>query len=184
MPGKMRIEGRRVMYHEDVLSGFFAEYTKESPQFASWVLNRTKFGAFSGSARLMHWEQMALRPRKFWWKDWWCNFPGQIRQGGQIDIFMVFELPDKKKRFSLHFENKKANGTFEPGQVVGYELRAKHMANKPEYLDYNDFETLLIAPLAFQNGPHGIGCDQFTCIPYEDISDFVPQFRKYLDWLK
>lgn len=162
---------------EDELSGVFAESVKKSPQFCSWVLNRTKFGKLSDSVHLLHEEQLSIRPRNFWWKDWWCNFPGQTKKGGQIDIFMVFaEIRDDRRRFSLHVENKKANGKFLDGQAKGYSLRARHMANKPEYLNYQDYETMLIAPLAFRKR-YGAECDLFDRkIPYEDIAKFIPEF--------
>jgi hypothetical protein len=83
-----------------------------------------------------------------------------MKKGGEIDIFMVFELLSDNRRFALHFENKTANGKFEYGQPEGYSIRAQHMANKPRYLNYQDYETILIAPIAFR-GRYRAMCDLF-----------------------
>src|SRR4030088_2688794 len=109
---------------EDELCLAFSERAKESREFFAWVLSRTKFSNYAACVRLLHNEQMDIRPRKFWWRHWWCNIPG-LKKGGETDIFMVFEISDSKQRFALHIENKKDNGRFGEGQVEAYRIRAQ-----------------------------------------------------------
>ena len=90
---------------------------------------------------------------------------------------MVFEIDESKKRFALHIENKKNSGSFAIGQADAYRIRAQHMANKREYLNYEDFTTVLISPLAFRI-KYQRACDLFDChVSYEDIANFVPEFK-------
>src|SRR5258708_1300714 len=152
---------------EDELCLAFAERAKEFPQFASWILTRTKFRKHADHVRLLHEEQMNIRPRTFWWRHWWCHIP-ELSKDRETDIFMVFEIEETKQRFALHIENKKDNGHFAEGQAEAYRIRAQHMANKMEYLSYEDFETILIAPAAFI-GKYGAACNFFdTRISYEE----------------
>lgn len=89
---------------------------------------------------------------------------------------MVFEIANNQKRFALHIENKKSNGRFLEGQAEAYRVRAQHMANQAEYLNYEAFETILIAPRSFIT-KYGASCGFFdSIIPYEDVARFVPEF--------
>jgi hypothetical protein len=99
-----------------------------------------------------------------------------LNKDRETDIFLVFEIVDSKRRFSLHIENKRDNGKFAEGQAEAYRTRARHMANKQEYLGYQDFETILIAPQAFMK-KYETACGHFDAhISYEDIALFVPEF--------
>src|SRR4051812_24161762 len=120
---------------EDQLCELFAERMKDSPAFAAWILRRTKFAPFAESARLLHEEQMSIRPRKRWWRHWWCDAPGLQKTGRETDIFMVFEIDSTEPfRFAVHCENKRDTYKFGEGQAEDYEPRAKHMLQKDEYL--------------------------------------------------
>jgi hypothetical protein len=161
---------------EDQLCLALAERVKESSEFAAWLLSRTKFRRHIAGARLLHDEQMNLRPRRFWWRHWWCHIP-ELKKDRETDIFMVFEISNSNERFALHIENKRDNGKFATGQAEAYRIRAQHMANRSEYLNYQDFETILIAPIAFME-KYRDSCDHFdSFIPYEDIAAFIPEYQ-------
>ena len=164
------------MANEDQLCRLFANRMKDAPVFASWVLSHTKFAERGSGAKLLHDEQVWRRPNvnpDNWWRHWWCRLPwGEERE---TDIFVVFELSESKKRFALHIENKK-DSKFSPGQAEGYRPRARHMMGKEKWLNYTDFETLLIAPLAFKK-INKAKCDLFdSYLSYEDIRNFLPEF--------
>jgi hypothetical protein len=160
---------------EDQLCLAFAEQVKNSAEFAKWVLNRTKFKQYQESARLLHEEQMQIRPRKFWRRHWWCHVP-ELAKDRETDIFMVFEVVKTKYRFALHIENKKSLGRFLEGQAEAYEARALHMMKRPEYLNYEEFETVLISPRSFR-ARYGTECDLFdSYISYEDVAKYIPEF--------
>ena len=155
----------------------FARKIKESPEFVLWVLGRTKFKKYGSDVRLLDEEQASARTAKFWWKHWWCRVP-ELDTESETDIFIVFEIAETKQRFALHIENKMANGNFTEKQPESYAFRAKHMMSKPRYLDYTDFETILISPLSFRSR-NKMRCDLFGCyISYEDISEFIAEFRE------
>jgi hypothetical protein len=160
---------------EDQLCSAFAEATKLSSAFRSWLIGRTKFAAHAASAILLHEEQMALRPRKFWWRHWWCHVP-ELKRDRETDIFMVFQDPSGG-RFALHIENKLRQGRFAPGQAEGYRPRAIHMSNQSKYLSYTDFQTILICPETFQ-ARYPDECRLFDAyISFEEIAAFVPAFE-------
>ncbi len=160
---------------EDDLCLLFAEHAKNSWEFLSWVLSQTKFRERLPHVRLLHEEQMNIRPRKFWWRHWWCHVP-ELKKDRETDIFMVFEDVESNYRFALHIENKTYGYRFSDGQAEGYSVRAQHMANKKEYLSYNDFETVLISPSAFRE-KYKPKCDLFDVyISHESIAEFIPEF--------
>jgi hypothetical protein len=161
---------------EDQLCEVFAEGVKEIPEFASWVLRQTKFIPYATNARLLHQEQMSIRPRKRWWRHWWCHVP-ELAKDGETDIFMVFEACEPQTaRFALHIENKRDNYRFSEGQSTAYAPRARHMLGKDAFLNYADFTTILIAPLSFRHR-YRADCDLFDrFISYEDIGRFLPEF--------
>lgn len=159
---------------EDKLCELFADKLVSSSTFAFWILNQTKFSAHAANSRILHEEQAAIRPRKHWWRHWWCALPNSAIQS-ETDIFVVFERADRS-RFALHMENKKLGRKFEPRQEELYLLRAQHMMNKPECLGYSDFQTVLIAPEIYrQREP--TRCAGFGCfISYEAIAAFISEF--------
>jgi hypothetical protein len=160
---------------EDDLCSVFANKITSSPEFTAWVLSHTKFREFGSRARVLREEQASIRPRKFWWRHWWCTIP-ELAEQRETDIFIVFEVIDTKQRFALHIENKKGNGAFAKGQAEAYSFRAKHMMNRTEYLNYSDFATVLLAPLAFTHNNRA-KCDLFDCsLSYEDVAKFIPEF--------
>jgi hypothetical protein len=160
---------------ESDLDSAFARKIKESPEFVSWLLSRTKFSQYGSRVRLLDEEQASIRPRKFWWKHWWCTIP-ELTEQRETDIFVAFEIMDTGERFALHVENKLSNGTFSQGQAEAYGFRARHMMNKVRYLNYTDYQTILISPISFKN-KNGTKCDLFNChITHEDIAKFIPEF--------
>jgi hypothetical protein len=161
---------------EDVLCRLFAEMVKDSPAFATWVIGHTKFDPFG--VRLLHEEQMWRRPNidpKNWWRHWWRKIP-ELSQERETDIFLVFEHAELKHRFALHIENKK-DAKFSPGQAEDYKPRARWMMGMERYLDYADFQTMLIAPEAFKDANRNKS-DLFDCyISYEETAAFIPDFK-------
>jgi hypothetical protein len=160
---------------ESELDSAFANKLRESPEFVSWLLSRTKFSEYGARVRLLDEEQASIRQRTFWWKHWWCTIP-ELAEERETDIFVVFEIMDTRERFALHVENRLSDGAFQRGQAEAYDFRAKHMMNMDRYLNYSDYQTILISPISFKN-KNGIKCDLFGChIAYEDIAEFIPEF--------
>jgi len=160
---------------EDELCAAFAEEAKETPLFSEWLIRATKFADHATGARLLHEEQRTIRPRKHWWRHWWCHVP-ELNKDRETDIFLVYEKADGS-RFACHVEAKLGKGRFEVGQAEGYEVRARHMANNPKYLNYSEYETILIAPQSFMNR-YAAECSHFgVCISFEDLADRIAVFE-------
>ncbi len=163
---------------EDQLCHAFADQIKDSPAFVTWLLGRTKkfakLGADDVTVLWREQKQKRTTPAAPWWRHWFrwpgCNCDGCVG-GRETDIFVVFELVRSKERFALHIENKKSKAKFKPGQAAAYSLRAKCWANNQRYLNYSDFETILVAPSAFFSEP---GAELFTRISYEDVAKVLP----------
>ena len=147
---------------------------RDSQDFCSWVLSQTKFKV--RTARLLHGQQMRSRPKvepENWWRHWWRKIP-ELGQERETDIFLVFEDSADSSRFALHIENKQ-DVKFAPGQAEDYEPRARWMMGMPRYLNYTDFQAVLIAPNSFRaSNPEACLFDCF--ISYEDIGRFIPEF--------
>lgn len=165
------------MLTEDELCEIFAEQVKASPDFAAWLLRRTKFASYAENVRLLDREQMAIRPRKRWWRHWWCDAPGLTKKGRETDIFMVFEATTPEQiRFALHIENKRDSYRFGDGQAADYKVRANHMLHRSEFLNHADFTTVLLATSRFRQ-KYATECDLFDAfISYEDLAPFLSPY--------
>jgi hypothetical protein len=161
------------MLSEDDLCQAFADQIKESPAFVTWLLGRTK--KFSGlradDVRVLWEEQQEQRTSLAapWWRHWWmgkCKCTGCIG-GRETDIFVVFELIESNDRFALHIENKPPKKRFTKGQAAAYPIRAKCWAHQKRFLNYTDYEAILVAPLVFLSSP---GAELFTGVSYEDVA--------------
>lgn len=152
----------------------FAEGLENSQQLRTWLLAGGRFARYSRTARLMREEQAAVRKAAHWWKHWWCTMPDGTQ--GETDIFVVFE-DNAAGRFAIHIENKPPHGVLKFPQAAAYRRRAAFKANDPRWLDYQDFETLLLAPAAFL-AAHSECLRQFDRgIAYEDVAAFVSRFE-------
>lgn len=162
-------------HSEDALCRIFANRVRDSQDFNSWILSYTKFRGRKVS--LLYQEQMSARPKvkpENWWRHWWRKIP-ELNQERETDIFLVFEDRFDTSRFALHIENKQ-DAAFWPGQAEDYEPRARWMMGMPRYLNYTDFQTMLIAPQSIQErNPEKAA--RFHCfISYEDIGCLIPEF--------
>ena len=159
----------------------FSNKLSSSKNFCVWVLQQTKFKELSGKAILLDKEQAYAKPKKKpenWWRHWWCKL--EDGSESETDIFAVFGFPGTELRFAVHIEDKPPHGKFTPNQHLNYNKRASFMANKPQYMNYSDFTTVLLAPQSFFNN----NADQvkyFDClISYESVAETVPEFAQSL----
>lgn len=160
---------------EAELDHAFADALQASPAMQDWLLAGGRFGRFSGKARLLVSEQaVARRGAKHWWKHWWCKLPDG--RDSETDIFLIFEADGQ--RFAIHIEDKPLHGKLTLEQATGYRRRAAFMANKARWLDYGDFETVVIAPATFLEA-NAVCVGQFDrALAYEEIAAFVPLFAQ------
>jgi len=163
------------MISEVELDHAFAETLADSPEFQEWLLSSGRFVRHAGNATLLVSEQASARKSaKHWWKHWWCRLPDESES--ETDVFLVFEA--EGARFAIHIEDKPAHGKLGLRQAIDYRRRAAFKANSADWLNYSDFEVLLLAPAGFIEG-HAECAGQFDRqITYEEVARFVPLFRE------
>ncbi|KUO52619.1 MAG: hypothetical protein APF82_01630 [Sphingomonadales bacterium BRH_c42] len=157
----------------------FAEAFEAERDFREWFLRGGRFARLANEAKLLVEEQKQARSDQVnrWWRWWWCTMPDGTQR--ETDLFFVFEA--LSKRFAIHIENKPSHGKLSIEQAADYRPRAVFMANDDRWLNYSDFETVLIAPTAFIRDNKG-PVEQFDrVVTYESISRFVTLFGQDID---
>jgi len=166
---------------ESDLDRAFAEKVRDCREFQSWITNRTKFREISDSLHLLDKEQAESKPRKNpdnWWRHWWCRLEDGTES--ETDIFLVFSVLGTHERVALHVEDKPPHGEFTPRQYENYERRAHFMSGKNQFMNYGEYTTVLLAPMAFaeRNADKVAHFDVF--ISYEDVAEHVEMFSTAL----
>lgn len=166
------------MITEVQLDHAFAEALEQQPPMQEWLLSAGRFSRLTGSSTLLVAEQeTARRTANHWWKHWWCRLPDGSES--ETDIFLVFSAANSL-RFALHIENKPVHGKLLIPQAADYRRRAAYKANNPKWLNYSDFETILLAPSAFiRRHPEETSLFDRS-ITYEEAASFAPLFGEAL----
>ena len=165
------------MIREFELDHALAEALAATPDLQKWLLSHGRFSRLADKATLLISEQASARKSaRHWWKHWWCRLPDGSES--ETDIFLVFEADGT--RFALHIEDKPPRGKLEFRQAADYRRRAAFKSNSSDWLNYCDFEVLLLAPAQFIDA-HSECVAQFDrAITYEDVARFVPLFEATL----
>jgi hypothetical protein len=150
---------------------------RNDKHFLEWLVNKSKFKGRS--------------PEYVWSRsdNPWCPVevslpdPGtgqlrSIKREGETDVLLVFVFPNEpRRRLALHIENKLSSGKFTDYQPEVYSARAKLWLRKPKYRNYEDWDTLLLAPVSFYDR-YEIDARKFGCfVSHEEVAEFVPLFR-------
>ena len=161
------------MVKEVELDHAFAETLAASDEFQHWLLSNGRFARHTTAATLLvHEQTVARKSAKHWWKHWWCRLPDGSES--ETDIFLVFE--SGTGRFALHIENKPPHGKLELRQATDYRRRAALKSNSLEWLNYSDFEVLLLAPAEFIKSHSECAAQFDRVITYEEVAEYVPLF--------
>ena len=152
---------------EKQLDKIFADALRDSEEFRAWVLSRTKFGNRDA-------EVVIIRSDHPWSRS---RLTGR---DSETDILLVLRDRLTAETFALHFENKRANGSFTPLQPETYQERARQWLGLPKFGAYTDFECVLIAPRAFHSANHDKAEIFDRYIAYEDIAKILPGFGSSL----
>lgn len=158
------------------LDEIFAARLVDSHEFRSWLLSRTKFARLWPLARLMNAEQAETQQGQGpWWRNWRVDVAGGIA----TEMLLLFEVEQTKLRFALHIETATSEEQLAASENGSYRTLAQAMMNQDCYLNYMDFETVLLAPQALIVGDaRTLNFDRR--IPFETVAGFVPQFGQTL----
>ena len=141
----------------------FAEKVRTSPEFAKWLLSKTKFKGVDAVPILVRSDNPWYQSRR-------------TGRQSETDILVVFERRDRSDRFALHIENKQAKETFRLDQPELYHERAADWKNTPKWGNYQDFEVMLIAPQEFYEQHKERSAIFHRYLSHEEIATFVPEF--------
>lgn len=160
---------------ESALDVALDQALRTNPTFVSWLLSQTKFAHLSAR---YHWSR-ADNP----WgtiavtvTDPHSGQSSTERRESETDVLAVFATDDGY-RFALHIENKLASGAFTPNQPEMYPIRAEKWKGLARYENYQDFETILVAPRAFYERNKEKAGLFHRYISHESIAAFIPEFR-------
>jgi hypothetical protein len=153
------------------LDHIFADKLVESHEFRSWFLSRTKFARLWPLARLLHTEQREAQGNEPWWRNWRSEASGRL----STKMLLIFEVEQTKLRFALHVESATGGDELSASEKGSYRTLAQAMMNQECFLNYMDFETVLLAPQSLIIGDaRTLNFDRR--IPFETVAGFVPQF--------
>jgi len=150
---------------------------RDDQDFRKWFVNKTKFKGDN--------------PRRVWSRsdNPWCGVklrlpnrqtgePEVVTRQGETDVLFVFVFEaEPGRRLALHIENKLASGRFTPFQPEVYAARAEFWTHNPSYGNYDEWDTVLLAPLSFRDRHAAIAQRFGTFIAHEDVAQYVPSFR-------
>jgi hypothetical protein len=149
---------------------------KTNPVFCRWFLDHTKFSKQEAN---YYWSRADHPWGRF---PYTANDPATgtletVIREGETDVLVVFETSDRR-HVALHIENKVGAGRFTALQAELYSQRAAHWLRNPNYGNYSEFETVLIAPRVFFERNRALIDRYFDrYISHEDISAFIPLFK-------
>jgi len=162
---------------EKDLDPLLEQKMSSSEEFSDWLLSFTKF---AGEGAKYYWSR-SNNP----WGEFQLTYTdsnsGQVitrKVQGETDVLVVFET-GSSTRFALHIENK-IKSKFTELQPEKYFARANHWRNNPKYGNYEDFQTVLVAPLRYF-ALHEEDSSKFDVyISYEKIASHIPEFGFYV----
>lgn len=147
---------------------------ERDPLLVAWILARTKFAGRKlefHSCRSNH--PWGTHPFTSLNRD--TGEVGETRRQSETDVLLLVK-DEQGHIFGIHIENKLGSGAFTKLQPEMYPQRAAHWVGNPKYGNYEDFDTVLLAPSSFQ-ARNKEQAAAFGCfVSHEEISRFVSEF--------
>jgi hypothetical protein len=167
------------MPKEKVLDRALESALIQDASFRQWFIDKTRF---QGIIPTCHWSRS---------DNPWCRvtlyLPNPhtgkaelVKRDGETDILFVFQA-ESGRRLALHIENKLASGRFTLYQPEVYEARAKLWVRNMDYGDYDEWETVLVAPSSFLKRNAASAQKFGVSIAHEDIAVYLPIFSANKD---
>ncbi len=97
---------------------------------------------------------------------------------GETDVLVVLEGAEGR-RLGVHIENKLATGSFTPFQPDVCAARAEAWVGVPKYESYHQWETVLLAPLAFYKRNELEARKFTTFVSHEEVAPWLPLFARH-----
>lgn len=160
---------------EAKLDAALAEALFGQPDFASWLLGRTRFRGEVADCVFCRsdnpWSTVRLeRPNPV---------SGELEvlsRQCETDVLAVFQTSDGR-RLALHIENKLSNGRFTHLQPELYRERLQQWKNRPKLGQYSDATSVLVAPEAFVAKHRGESLMFESYVSHEELGEHLRAFR-------
>jgi hypothetical protein len=167
------------MPREKVLDRALESALIQDASFRQWFIDKTRF---KGTIPTCHWSRS---------DNPWCRvtlyLPNPhtgkaelVKRDGETDILFVFQA-ESGRRLALHIENKLASGRFTLYQPEVYEARAKLWVRNTDYGNYDEWETVLVAPSSFLKRNSASAQKFGVSIAHEDIAVYLSIFSANKD---
>ena len=145
--------------------------------FLKWFVSKTKFRG-DGPRWLWSRSDNPWCTVKLLLPDLQTGEHEMVARQGETDVLLVFVFQNEpERRLALHIENKLASGRFTRFQPEVYRARAEKWVRNPRYGNYEDWDTVLLAPLLFHRQHAEIAQRFGTFIAHEDVAHYLPSFR-------
>lgn len=152
-----------------------AQALLERPEFAKWLLGRTRFGGEIAECVFCRsdnpWSTVRLEMSN--------PTSGELEvlsKQCETDVLAVYETKDGR-RLALHIENKLAKSSFTHLQPDLYKQRLQQWRNRPKLGQYSDATSVLVAPEAFV-AQHKTQVQMFEAyVSHEDLAQHLPAFK-------
>ncbi len=162
------------MPSEKILDRAIEESLKSDAAFCRWFLAKTKLGLNYTNcvwSRSNHpWGKVKLLLPN---KD--TGAIEMVAREGETDVLVVFEN-SAKRRLGIHIENKLERGHFTLHQPEVCAARADFWLHNSDYGNYDEWETLLLAPKSFYERNTNEARKFTTFIAHEEIAAHIPSF--------
>lgn len=158
---------------EKELDKALAEALERNHGLVSWIVSKTKFADRNVEFHSCRSDYIwGVHP--FVSRNAQTGLEEKTFRESETDVLLL--LKDNEDVVALHIENKLGSGAFTKLQPEMYPQRAEHWKNDARRGGYVDFDTVLLAPLAFKER-NAEQATLFGCfISHEEISAFIPVF--------
>jgi hypothetical protein len=147
---------------------------RDSAEFRDWFLSKTTKGS-------LYKKLVLLRANYPWGKfrTLLANastgaIEATVREA-ETDVLLVVENA-AGHRIGIHIENKLVSGRFTPYQPEMYAARAEAWRGNLDYGNYDEWETVLIAPQAFFDKFNPEARKFISFISHEELAKKIPAF--------
>jgi hypothetical protein len=169
-------EGGKRLPGEKALDQALEKAFKRDDAFRQWFLSKTKQGAKYSccvwSRSNYPWAKVkVLLPNEH------TGALEMVAREGETDVLAVFEEHETKRRLGIHIENKLASGHFTPFQPEVCAARADFWVRNADYGNYDEWETVLLAPVSFFQRNVADARKFTTFISHEDVAVHLSSFR-------
>ena len=159
---------------EAKLDAALAEALFGQPDFASWLLGRTRFRGEVADCVFCRSDNP--------WSSVRFEMPNPVSgeleslsKECETDVLAVYQTADSR-RLALHIENKLAGGSFTPHQPRLYRERLQQWKNRPKLGQYSDATSVLVAPEEFFNRHRAQATEFESYVSHEEIASHLPIF--------